>query len=73
MAETTHLRAWQCPVGETEQTDFSKDSSISGPDFGQSFCSNSDLFVHGLFDAPRDLSDEVYQQQAAFFCADDIL
>lgn len=73
MAETTHLRVWQRPVEEAEYTAFFRSGDVGTPDFSQSFCANSDLFVHGLFDAPRDLSDEVYQQQAAFFCAGDVL
>ncbi len=32
-----------------------------------SYCGNSDLFVHGAFDTPRDLPDEYYKRTAEFF------
>ncbi len=37
------------------------------PDLSRSFCANSDLFIHGVFDTPRDLPDEYYRRTAEFF------
>lgn len=46
------------------------DSSVEA-NLRWSYCANSDLFAHNLLGAPRDLSDEVYEQQAEFFRTND--
>lgn len=63
MAGTTYPSSLQYQL---ERISSDSDDAI-GPDTIRSFCANSDLFAHGLTDAPRDLSDKTYQRQADFF------
>lgn len=34
---------------------------------GNSYCANSDCYIHGLYSEARDLPDEVWKAQAEFF------
>ena len=63
MSCTTYSKALQ---DQLEEIAFDSDD-VAGPDAVCSFCANSDLFAHGLRDAPRDLPDDAYQRQADFF------